>query len=249
MLIWCQLMYTSCYTKMMIVQFLHQATKLQWKPTPLKRSRSLDLVICLYYTQTQKCLQEVIFQVTSHEGSVIISCASSLELGLIQPQRGLDVVPEKGSIIYNKADLPVKQKNKKKSRDKQSHTVSRVEEKEVQCKNKKVKTNSKQQQCQAPVFNKKNVKLKKSVDMQPVKPQKGMQLKKPVAKDKNRQVIMCNKKQVPLSKDNSCKSGIPEFIGNQYILTRTVKKLRSQGSPEVIHSQWPRKLMCSYSNQ
>ena len=57
-----------------------------------------------------KCLQEVTFQVTSHEGSVIISCVTSLELGLIQPHRGLDVVPEKGSLIYSKADLPVKQK-------------------------------------------------------------------------------------------------------------------------------------------
>ena len=42
--------------------------------------------------------------------------------------------------------------------------------------------------------------------MQSVKPQKDMWLKKPTAKDKNCQVIMCNKKQVPLSKDNSCKS-------------------------------------------
>ena len=58
-------------------------------------------------------LQEVTFQVTSHEGSVIISCATSLELDLIQPLRGFDIVPEKGSLIYSKADMPVKQKNKK----------------------------------------------------------------------------------------------------------------------------------------
>ena len=30
-----------------------------------------------------KCLQEVTFQVTSHEGSVIISCATSIDLNLI----------------------------------------------------------------------------------------------------------------------------------------------------------------------
>ena len=60
-----------------------------------------------------KCLQEVTFQVTNHEGSVIISCATSLKLGLIQPHRGLDVIPEKASLIYSKADFPVKQKNKK----------------------------------------------------------------------------------------------------------------------------------------
>ena len=92
-----------------------------------------------------KCLQEVTFQVTRHKGSVIISCATSLELGMIQPRRGLDMVKEKGSLIYSKADLPVKQKNKKNSRDEQSHIVSRVQEKEVvQCKNKEVETKSKQ---------------------------------------------------------------------------------------------------------
>ena len=86
-----------------------------------------------------KWLQEVAFQVTSHEGSVIISCATSLELGLMQPHRNLHVVPEKGSLIYSKADLPVKQKNKKSatvnklsdsvnSSQRQSHTVSRVQD-------------------------------------------------------------------------------------------------------------------------
>ena len=121
--------------------------------------------------QDTKCLQEITFQVTSHEGSVIISCATSLELGLIQPHRNLDVVPEKDSLIYSKVDMPVKQKNKQsapvnklsdsvKSSKTQFHTVSRVEEKEVvQCINKKVEIKSKQQKCQAPsptVFNNMN---------------------------------------------------------------------------------------------
>ena len=133
-----------------------------------------------------KCLQEVTFQVTSHEGSVIISCATSLELCFIQLHRGLDVVPEKGSLIYSKADLPVKQKNKKSapvnklsdslnSGKMQSHTVSRVQETEViQCMNKKVETKGKQQQCQAPiptVFNDKNCQAETNVTMQPKKPQ------------------------------------------------------------------------------
>ena len=94
-----------------------------------------------------KCLPEVTFQVTTHEGSVIISCANSLELGLIQPHRGFDVFPQKGSLIYSKADIPVKEKNKKSaplnklsdsvnSSKIQSHAVSRVEEPEViQCMN------------------------------------------------------------------------------------------------------------------
>ena len=42
-----------------------------------------------------KCLQEITFHVVSHEGSVIISCATSIDLNLTQPHRYLDVVPEK----------------------------------------------------------------------------------------------------------------------------------------------------------
>ena len=36
-----------------------------------------------------RSLKEVTFQVVNHEGSVIISCATSLELGLIQPHSKL----------------------------------------------------------------------------------------------------------------------------------------------------------------
>ena len=60
----------------------------------------------------QKSLQEVIFQVTSHEGSVIVSCTTSIELGLIQPHRNLDVVSEEGNLIYSIADMSRKQNNK-----------------------------------------------------------------------------------------------------------------------------------------
>ena len=49
-------------------------------------------------------------------------------------------------------------------------------------------------------------KCQEKIVMQPVKPKNDMRLKKPAAKDKNCQVTMHNKKQVPLSKDNSCKS-------------------------------------------
>ena len=114
------------------------------------------------------------FQVTSHEGSVIISFATSIDLNLIQPHRDLDVVPKEGSLIYSKADMPVKQKNKKNLRDEQSHIVSRVETEVVQCKKKKVETTSKQQMCQAQVFNDKNCQAEKSVNMWPKKPEKDM---------------------------------------------------------------------------
>ena len=52
------------------------------------------------------------FLVTSHEGSVIISCATSIKLGLIYPYTKLDEMPEEGSLIYSKADMPEKQRNR-----------------------------------------------------------------------------------------------------------------------------------------
>ena len=52
------------------------------------------------------------FQVTSHEGSVIVSCATTIELGLKDPHSNLDEVTEEGSLIYSIADMPKKQKNK-----------------------------------------------------------------------------------------------------------------------------------------
>ena len=59
-----------------------------------------------------RLLHEVTFQVTSHKGSVIVSCATSLELSLIHPHTNLDELPEEGSIICSKADMPKKKKNK-----------------------------------------------------------------------------------------------------------------------------------------
>ena len=59
-----------------------------------------------------KLLQEVTFQVTSQEGSVIVSCDTTIELGLIHPHTNLDEVPEEGSLIHSIADMPKKQKNK-----------------------------------------------------------------------------------------------------------------------------------------
>ena len=111
-----------------------------------------------------KCLMVVAFQVTSHEGSVIVSCATSFELGLIQPHRDFNVVPDIGSLIYSKADPPVKQKYKKSapvsklsnnvcSREVEPLPVSRVQETEVfQCVNQDVQAKCKQQQCQSTIF-------------------------------------------------------------------------------------------------
>ena len=47
-----------------------------------------------------KCLREVTFQVVNHEGSVIASCVTSIDLGLIRPHSELNAsVPYCGRLI------------------------------------------------------------------------------------------------------------------------------------------------------
>ena len=155
-----------------------------------------------------KCLQEVTFQVTSHEGIVIISCATSLLLGLVQPYRDLDVIPDKGSLICSKGDLPVKQKYMKKaiyklSNNVNSSIVSKVEEtKVIQCMNKEVQTRSKQQQCQAPVFNDKKSQADENSNIWLKTPVKDMQSNGPVIQHK------ISKKHMPQEDDKNCKATI-----------------------------------------
>ena len=61
-----------------------------------------------------KCLQEVTFQVVNTKGSVIVSCATSISLILIQLHSELNVsVPDCGRLIYSCADDPEKYKYKK----------------------------------------------------------------------------------------------------------------------------------------
>ena len=64
------------------------------------------------HTDTQ-CLQEVTFQVTSHEGSAVLSCETSLGLSLIQPCSNLDQIPDNAGLICSNADYPMKRKSKK----------------------------------------------------------------------------------------------------------------------------------------
>ena len=61
-----------------------------------------------------RCLKEVIFQVVNHEGSVIISCVTSLDLELIQTHSELNAsIPDYGRLIFSSADHPNKYQNKK----------------------------------------------------------------------------------------------------------------------------------------
>ena len=51
-----------------------------------------------------KYLQEVIFYMASNNGSILLSCATLLALGLIQPHTRLDYLPSRASLITSSAD-------------------------------------------------------------------------------------------------------------------------------------------------
>ena len=63
--------------------------------------------------QDDQCFHKVKFQVVSVEGIVIISCATSINLNLIQIPNQLDTkIPDCAGLIYSSADAPVKHQYK-----------------------------------------------------------------------------------------------------------------------------------------
>ena len=58
-----------------------------------------------------QCLQEVKFYVTSHEGSVVLSCATTFALSLIQPPNSADHLAKGTRLISGSADHPMKIKS------------------------------------------------------------------------------------------------------------------------------------------
>ena len=69
---------------------------------------------CVFYFvhPDTKCLQEVTFYVASNNGSVLLSCVTTLALGLIQPCSRLDYLAPRASLITSSADHPEKTKSK-----------------------------------------------------------------------------------------------------------------------------------------
>ena len=67
-------------------------------------------VLYVVHLDTQ-CLQEVTFYLTSHEGSVVLSCVTTLALGMIQPHPRLDYLPPRARLITSSADHPKKTKS------------------------------------------------------------------------------------------------------------------------------------------
>ena len=67
---------------------------------------------CIIYLvhQDSKKLTEAIFYITSNEGSILLSCNTSLTLGLIHPRPRLHYLPPRASLITSSADHPRKTK-------------------------------------------------------------------------------------------------------------------------------------------
>ena len=66
-------------------------------------------IIYLIHPDSKK-LTEMIFYIASNKGSVILSCNTSLTLGLIQSRPRLDYLPPRMSLITSNADHPRKMK-------------------------------------------------------------------------------------------------------------------------------------------
>ena len=67
---------------------------------------------CLFYLvhPDTKNLQEVTYYVAKNDGSVLLSCTTTLALGLIQLSTRLDYLPPKASLITSSVDPPKKTK-------------------------------------------------------------------------------------------------------------------------------------------
>ena len=65
---------------------------------------------CLFYLVHLDTmdLQEVTFYVAENDGSVLLSCTTTLALGLIQPHTRLDYLPPRASLITSSVDHPKK---------------------------------------------------------------------------------------------------------------------------------------------
>ena len=61
----------------------------------------------LVHLDTKKLL-ETTFYVAMNDGSVLLSCKTTLKLGLIQPRARLDYLPPRASLITSSADHPKK---------------------------------------------------------------------------------------------------------------------------------------------
>ena len=88
-------------------------------PVSLKQAHTWQIALklvgsCIFYFvhPDTKCLQEVIFYVASNNDSLLLFCATTHAIGLIQPHTSLDYLPHRASLITSSADHPKKTKSK-----------------------------------------------------------------------------------------------------------------------------------------
>ena len=70
--------------------------------------------LCVFYLvhlDTKK-LHEITLLVATNDGSVLLSCTTTLALGLIQPHTRLGYLPPRASLITSSVDHPKKTKSK-----------------------------------------------------------------------------------------------------------------------------------------
>ena len=118
--------------------------KLVFKDPELKKLAHSDLEIGTYTTDTVKIvgsclfylvypdtkkLQEVTFYVAKKDGSVLLSCATTLMLGLVQPCTRLEYLPSRASLITSSLDHS--KKTKKDSVHRSKKEVSTQSTKQV----------------------------------------------------------------------------------------------------------------------
>ena len=68
---------------------------------------------CMFYLvhPDTKKIMDVAFFVAVNDGSMLLSCKTTLMLGLIQPRTGLDYIPPRAGLITRSADHPKKTKS------------------------------------------------------------------------------------------------------------------------------------------
>ena len=66
--------------------------------------------MCYFYLvhPESKQLMKVLFFVTKENGSILLSCRTTMELGLIRPCKDLDYLPPKASLLTSTSDQPSK---------------------------------------------------------------------------------------------------------------------------------------------
>ena len=168
-------------------------------------------------------LKEVTFHVTSHEGSVVSSCATTLELGLIQPCENLDFIPSCASLISSTADHPGKNRSQMKhshtrcSSKGQSHSVVKSKEYHVnQCVPQEDKDKPSKQEYQAHVNTMDDMNCQSTLgsdkdcqdtNMQPVKPGRKSSHMWSVTKSSNMQSVAPEILQSSSKQKNPVKQG------------------------------------------